>query len=285
MDCPILVTGPTGNVGKEVIKVLLKNNVKIRAAAHDMGKTWQLFKETVEYVPFDFGNPLTYSDALKDIKKVFLIRPSNINDIRSFFFPFIDAMKLNNIEHIVFISLQGADYNPFTPHRIIEDYIHKTGITYTFLRPCAYMQNMNSVHQPSIKEKSELFIPAGTGKTSFIDIRDIAELTHIIFSTEDHKNNDYTITGNVALNYYEVAEILSKVLDRKIVYKNPSPQVFEKRMQEEGKPTEFIKIMKIIYFLTKLHLAGSITYELEKLLNRKPTSFEQYAEDYKEYWL
>ncbi|MEH1794957.1 SDR family oxidoreductase [Nostoc sp.] len=48
--------------------------------------------------------------------------------------PALNAAKLAGVEHIVFVSLLGAERNRFVPHAKIERYIEQLGIPATFLR-------------------------------------------------------------------------------------------------------------------------------------------------------
>lgn len=84
------------------------------------------------------------------------------------------------------------------------------------------MQNVSGIHSVEIREKNEIFIPAGDSKTSFIDAGDIGlSVATVLHEPETYKNAAHTITGADALTYYEVAEILSRVTGRKITYAKP----------------------------------------------------------------
>lgn len=121
-----------------------------------------------------------------------------------------------------FLSLMGIENNKIPPRHKIEKYIEKLEIPYAHVRPGFFMQNLSGVHSVEIREKNEIFIPAGKSKTSFIDAADIGLATAILLhNPEEYKNTAHTITGPEALNYFEVAEILSRVTGRKITYTKP----------------------------------------------------------------
>jgi len=75
------------------------------------------------------------------------------------------------VNHVVYLSTLGAEKNVIIPHHRIEKHIMGTDITYTLLRASFFMQNLLEVHRADIVEHDELFVPAGSGKTSFIDAR------------------------------------------------------------------------------------------------------------------
>lgn len=175
-----LITGATGNVGGELIKLFSCENIEAAAAVTDASKSAYQFPAGIEPREFDFTRRETYADAMQGVFKVFLMRPPAVSNVRRDIFPFLEYCRRGQVEQIVFLSLLGAEKLSFTPHRRIEMEIVRLGIPYTFLRPSFFMQNLSTTHRDEIKTGSEIFVPAGRGKTSFVDARDIAfcEFTH-----------------------------------------------------------------------------------------------------------
>jgi len=284
MSDKILVTGYTGNVGSFVAKQLKEENIAFKAAVRDVHKAQTQYGHDLEFVRFDFEDASTYDEALEGVSKVFLMRPPAVSDTRKYVKPFIDKAKEKGIEHIVFLSLMGIEHNPIPPHYKIEKYILESGISYTFLRPSFFMQNLDTTHRFDIKERDDIFIPAGRSKASFIDTRDIGEAAARVLIEEGHKNKAYTLTGAEALDYTEVANVFTKILDRKIVYTNPSSFKFRKVMVDRGIKKSFANVMIGLYMSTKMGMAKKVTKDLEMLLKRKPRTIEKYVQDYMECW-
>ncbi|MFX0063541.1 MAG: SDR family oxidoreductase [Candidatus Hermodarchaeota archaeon] len=278
----ILVTGATGNVGFEVLKLLKAQNIPLSAAILDTEYNLQKVGVDTPKVILDFYDPTTYQPALENIEKIFLMRPPQIAEVKKYINPFIDQAIKEGIKHIAFLSLMGG--NPFVPHYKIERHIKKRKIPYTFLRASFFMQNMNTTHQPQIKDTNEIFIPAGKGKISFIDVRDIAAVAVKALLEPNHTNKTYNLTGGEALDFYQVSNILSTILERKINYTNPHPREFQARMIKEGYNEELVDVMNKLYFIVKMGKAGKITPDTKELLGREPIKFEQYAKDYAHYW-
>lgn len=85
------------------------------------------------------------------------------------------------------------------------------------------------------KERQRIFITVGKGKTSFVDTRDHAEAVSIALQdTENHLNKKYVITGDEALDFHRVAEIMTEVLGVNIHYTNPSVKEFSAFMLQKG---------------------------------------------------
>ena len=77
---PVLVTGATGNVGREV-------------------------------VAFDFQDPDTFAAAAAGASDVFLLRPPAISKVRLTLHAFVDVAVDQGVGHVVFLSVIGADKN------------------------------------------------------------------------------------------------------------------------------------------------------------------------------
>jgi uncharacterized protein YbjT (DUF2867 family) len=294
----IVVTGATGNVGFEVLKQLVEAGQAVRAAVTDVERAKTLLQEKgvevseVEFVRLEFGNESTYSSTFANTDGLFLMRPPAISDTKRLISPAIDAAKAAGVKRVVFLSLQGAQKNSVVPHYAIERHLEKVSIDYTFLRAAFFMQNLSTTHREDIQKREDIFIPAGKGKTAFIDVRDIAAVAVKALTTLDEdyqalglKNQGVELTGSEALDYKEVAAILSEVLGRKVTYSNPSNRKFGKVWRERGYPLAQILVMEALYTIAKLGLAGRLTDDLERVLGREPITFKKFVEDYKLVWM
>lgn len=281
----ILVTGATGNVGAEVVRLLREQPVKIRAAIRPGGRAPVQPDDRVRVVPFDFGDPATYDSALRDVTKLFLLRPPAISNTKRYVDPVIAAARAAGVRQIVFLSLLGAEKNPIVPHRKIEDALKVSGVPWTLLRPSFFMQNLSTTHRADIQRHRDIFVPAGRGKTSFIDVRDIAAVAAKTLTEPGHDYRAYPLTGSAALDYAQVARIFSEILGRPIVYRQPSIPQFINRMYLRGMPWSFILVMVGIYTTARLGLAGTITNDTATLLGRPSITMRQFVADYRACWV
>jgi uncharacterized protein YbjT (DUF2867 family) len=280
----ILVTGALGNVGAEVVKQLQSRGRAVRAADLDVRHLKSQFGDSVQAVPFDFSKPEMYEGAFRDVKTMFLMRPPRISNVRRYMFPAIDAAKRAGVRHVVFLSLIGIEKATFVPHYKVEQYLKKIGMQTTFLRCSFFMQNLNTTHRQEIREWNEILIPVGRAKTSFIDVRDIGEAAVVTLIDESHAGRNYNLTGSEALNYWDVAAIMSEVLGRQITYRNPNPLHFLFEAMRRGVPPRYALVMLGLYTSTRFGMAELVTDDVERLIGRKPIPFRQYVQDYREVW-
>lgn len=74
-----------------------------------------MFNDRVETVYFDFTNMDTFNKALENVDRVFLIRPPHLGKPEDSY-PFIDAMKFQEIKLVSFLSIMGVEKNTIPPH-------------------------------------------------------------------------------------------------------------------------------------------------------------------------
>ena len=277
----ILVTGATGNVGREVARALAARGAPARAAAFDETDARRVSPEASEIVLFDFTDPSTYQAAFDGVDRLFLMRPPAISNVRRDMQPAIDFAAAAGVRHVVFLSLIGVERNRIVPHAKVEKLLMAAGMGWTMLRCGFFMQNLDTTHRADIVEHGDIFIPAGQGRTAFVDVRDIgAVAARILTEPADHEGQAYALTGSEALTYGEAAAIMTEELGRPITYSDPSPPAFARRMRERGYARGYINVMAAIYLTTRLGMAAAVSPDAADLLGRAPITMQQYVRDY-----
>jgi uncharacterized protein YbjT (DUF2867 family) len=280
----ILVTGATGNVGAPIVKLLHEAGQPVRAAVSSPQSAARLADPAVPWAVFDFNDSQTYPAAFAGVDRLFLMRPPQISDVDRSIKPVIDYATANGMRQIVFLSLIGAEKNKVVPHAGVEKLLMAGPVPYTLLRAGFFMQNLSTTHQLDIVEHDDVFVPAGKGKTAFVDTRDLAAVAAVALTTPGHENKAYPLTGSESLDYGEVAAILSEVLGRPIVYSDPSLPRFAWRMHERGHAWAYVGVMSAIYTTTRLGMAETVHPDLQNLLGRPPITFRQFAKDTADVW-
>ncbi|MEF8825844.1 MAG: SDR family oxidoreductase [Halapricum sp.] len=274
----VLVTGATGTVGSRVLVRLVGRDVTVRAALRNPEDERDALPDGVEAVSFDFEKPETWGVAFEGVDRVLLIRPPAISRVGKSFNPAIEAAERVGVEHVVVLSVLGAENNPLLPHRRIEKHVLGTDLDWTFLRPSFFMQNLSQVHRTEIVEQGEIVVPAGDGTTSFVDAADIAAVAVETLTGDGHAGQAYDVTGPEALSYHEAAATLTDVLDREVTYEEPSLVRFARHSRRLGRDWPFVIVMAGLYTTARLGLAGRVSDDVERLLDRPPTSFREWAE-------
>ncbi|OGT29773.1 MAG: hypothetical protein A3E87_05420 [Gammaproteobacteria bacterium RIFCSPHIGHO2_12_FULL_35_23] len=283
MEQKILVTGVTGTVGSEVIKALLKKGIKVRAGVRSLAKIENTpWKNQVEVVVFDYEQPEVLKNALKNITKLFFVSPPGSYTEKEIAESVLEQSRKQGLKYIVRLSGMGADkHNLFANHQAADNLLLSSKIDYTSLQPNTFMQNFYN-YQTAIKEQDKIIEPAGKGKTSFIDARDIAEVAATILTETGHENKIYELTGGESLDYYQAAKLFSDVLGRTINYKPLSEQEYIKAKEAEGIPAEYSKKFMKFYKMVESDEYAHISPIVEKILGRKPITLKQFIIDYRD---
>lgn len=274
----VLVTGASGNVGTYVIEELLRMGEPVIAGGTDLQKLRNKFSEPVELIKLDFTDRSTFSHALDNVDRVFLMRPPHLGKPEDMY-PFIDAMKVHNIRLVSFLSLMGVEKNTIPPHHKIEKYIEASGIPFAHIRPGFFMQNISGIHSVEIREQNQIFIPAGNSRTSFIDSADIGLAVATVLSRpEEFRNTAHTLTGAESLDYYQAAVILSELTGRQIVYAKPGFLKYRRHyIKKRGLDKAYVNVTLALYLMTRLGTAQAVTREFKQLTGREPRSFREFA--------
>lgn len=277
---PILVTGATGTVGAEVVRQLRERGAPVRLATRHPAPS----VSGAEAVVFDFLEPASWRPAFTGVERLFLVRPPAISDVKRHVNPALDVARECGVRHVVLLSLLGAEKTRVVPHRRIETHLEASGLDWTFLRASFFMQNLTTTHCAEIRDEGVIAVPAGKGRTSFVDARDIAAVAALALTAPGHAHRAWDLTGSEALSYAEVAAILSASLGRPIVYTDPSLLAFVRRMGAQGHPLGFALVTAAIYTTARLGRAGRVTGDVERLLGRPPITVARFARDHAACW-
>jgi uncharacterized protein YbjT (DUF2867 family) len=282
-ESPIVVTGANGNVGTPLVEALAVRDVPTRAAIHGSDAA---FEADVETVAFDFDAFETWGPAFRNARGLFILRPPHISSVEDSINPAIDAAVDQGVEHVVTLSVMGAEGNPFLPHRRIEKHVESLGVAWTHIRPGFYMQNLAGIHDTGIRRHDEIIVPAGDGAANWVDTRDIGELAAVVLAEgAEHGGRVYEPTGPEALDYHEVADILSEVLGRSISYERPGVWRYIQHMRRDTDfELGFILFSCILHTLVRLGRSTRITDDVEAVLGRSPRDVRTFAEDYVDRW-
>jgi uncharacterized protein YbjT (DUF2867 family) len=283
MSEKILVTGSTGRVGGELVKILISNRKTLRLAARSPSAVYK--GQSTEVVEFDYDRPETFAPALSGIDKVFLVARPGDNHSDKAAEPFIDEMIRAKVGLVVNLTAMGVEQDESFMLRILEKNIEKSGIPFVHLRPNWFMQNFNCAPMlTEIRARGALHLPAADAKLSFIDIRDIAAVAYAAFTDERYSGKAYTLTGKEAISYFDVTEKLSRVSGKKIAYIPVSEEMACSGLAKNGVPQELIDRWADFYRKIRRGFCSPVSPDVDMLIGRSPITFDQYVDDYAGAW-
>jgi uncharacterized protein YbjT (DUF2867 family) len=274
----ILILGATGTVGAEAVKSLKAKGISVTAASRDPQKAEAQLG--VPAVAWNFERPELCGQIMQGVDTLFLMSPPGIDKELEYGLQTVKAAKAAGIRKIVKLSAIGVQDQPDSPHRQVELAVEEAGFEWTFLRPSFFMQNCNENFLPSIKYDGGLFLPAGEGRTGFVDARDVGAVAAEALASEAFVGQGLTLTGLEALTYSEVASILGQNIGKTVRYVDIPPEQFKKALLAAGVPERYCDVMNMLFGFVRAGYVATVTDELTKILKRPPTTFAQYARDY-----
>lgn len=276
----ILITGASGNVGKEVLKQISQTGAQVRAAFQSASKATAA-PSGVEIVAVDYNQPETLRAALKGVDRVFLVGPPTAQ-LPALERQATDVIAQTDVRQLVKLSAMGGREAIFPrQHAESEDYIRSSGVPYTFLRPNGFMQNMVNYNAPTINTQNAFYGTEGDGQISQIDVRDVAAVAVKALTEDGHVGKAYTLTGPQALTNTDAAQILSGQLGREIRYVNLPAAQLREALLAAGVPEWNADALLDLQRLYREGKAATVTGDVEQILGRKPISFAQFCGDYR----
>jgi uncharacterized protein YbjT (DUF2867 family) len=276
----ILITGATGNVGMAIRQHFVpSNNQRLYLATREKSPS------NPDELYFDFEDPEESAESLGHIHTLFLLRPPHISDVKTYFAPIIRKAVEKGVEHLLFLSVQGAEDVSFIPHAKIETLIRESGLPYTFFRPSYFMQNLSTTLLDDIKTKNRIFLPAGKAPFLWVDVSDIGKaIAAVLRNTAAHRNQAYTITGTEYFTFGQVAQMLSQTLERKIDYLSPGLLRFFFAKRREGVGVAYIFVLIMLHYLARFQKVPAISPDLPNLTGEAPATLKQFMESNREVW-
>lgn len=281
----VLVTGATGNVGREVVRSLLRRGLGVRAADFDVNRVRATFGETVESVHLDFLDPSTFPDAMNDCDALFLLRPPAIADMKRTLNPLVDAAWARGLTHVVFLSVAGAGKNKLVPHHAVEKHLAEGRINWTVLRPGFFAQNFGDAYRRDLTNDRRVYVPAGRGRVAFVDVRDVADVAALAFADPGpHAGKAYTLTGPRAFTFEEAASLLTEILGEPVRYEPASVLGYLRHLHGFGMPRAQVAIQAILHVGLRYGQAEAVDPTLARLLGREGRALPEYLRDHVSLW-
>src|SRR5207245_102693 len=275
----ILITGASGNIGREVLKQALAVGLNIRATFQSPDIAAKA-PAGLEGVIMDYAKPETIRPALHGVEKIFLVGPP-VRDLPAMEANFIKEVRASGRKHIVKLSALGGRAATFSSgHRDSEENIEVSGLPYTFLRPNGFMQNLVNYSAGTIRSENAFYGCQGDGAVSVIDIRDIAAVAVIILAATGHEGKSYALTGGEALTNSQITEKISRVVGCKIRYIDLPPAEFKKAQLSAGVPEWSADALLDLPRFYRERKARGVSNDDERLTGRKPPNIDKSAPAY-----
>jgi len=279
---PILVTGATGRVGRQLVTQLAAAGHPVRALVRDPAKA-AILPPAVDVVVADLTDPRSLTAAFDATERVFVLAPPPPTpDMEQLEINAFVAAEQAGARHIVYLSNFGAGrfQDPlFAAHGANEWRLRSLALDWTILRPTRFMTEVPFTWH-GILTQATLREPLGGQPLTIIDPHDIAAAAALILTTHGHASRIYELTGQT-LTGAQIAGHLSTVLNRPIGFEDCTEDDFDRDLAEGGVPAPVIEILHEVFRTVR---AGQWydTSTLADLLGRPPRGYADWLRDNRE---
>jgi uncharacterized protein YbjT (DUF2867 family) len=279
----ITVTGGTGTIRGELVRLLSAAGAPTRAVFRDERRTHDL--PGVVWLRADLRDPRVLVPALAGTRRLFLLS-GNQSGFGRMQIEVVRAARDLGVEHVVKLSALGASDHSRSSiareHWEVEQVLQQSPMTWTILRPHAFMQNWLGDVAESIRLEGVIRSPIGDARVPFIDTRDIAAVAaETLLHPEAHAGRRYFLTGGEAVGYADVAAAISRATGQPVAYRPISMEEARAEMEARGVPHDLMDAMLAIYTYQK---AGGPTSQVSdgvrRVLGRPPRSVADFARDH-----
>ncbi|MFJ9343302.1 NAD(P)H-binding protein [Streptomyces sp. NPDC101733] len=217
----ILVTGATGTIGREVIR-LLPPDLQVRIMARDPARV-EGPPANAEVVYGDYGDLRAVAQAMTGVSALFLVT----NQVEEGDGRIIRTARSAGVRHVVKLSAAavadpGAQDLITRWQRANEELLRGSGMTWTLLRPRSFMSNALS-WAASVRTDGVVRALYGSSPNACVAPGDVAEVAVRALTEPGHEGRIHTLTGPEALTAVGQTTELAALLSRPIRFEEATP--------------------------------------------------------------
>ena len=233
----ILVTGATGNVGRNVVEQLIARGADVRAVIRDAAKVD--LSAGVEVVQGDLLDVDSLRAAMSGVSTLFLLNGVVADEFTQALITLNVAREVG-IERIVYLSVIHSDVYVDVPHFAgkfgVERMIEALSLSATVLRPAYFMDNELTVRDV-VTGYGVYPMPIGDKGLAMVDARDVGEIAAIELLRREQASTPLPTTylnlvGPDTLTGADAAAIWSEALGRPVSYAGDDTAGFEQNLRQ-----------------------------------------------------
>jgi uncharacterized protein YbjT (DUF2867 family) len=184
----LLIVGATGTLGRQIARRALDEGYQIRCLVRSPRKAAFLKEWGAELVVGNICEPSTLASAFEGVTA--------------------------KVDRFVFFSILGAENYPNVPlmeiKRCTELFLKESGLNYTILRPCGFMQGLISQFAIPILEGQPVWLTGDSSPIAYMDTQDIAKFAIRALSVPATANRSFPIAGNRAWSGQEIISLCER---------------------------------------------------------------------------
>ena len=215
----LLVVGATGTLGRQIVRRALDEGHDVRCLVRSAQRASFLREWGVELVKGSLTKPDTLPAALAGIDAVIdaaTARPSEsvmevdwqgkVN--------LIEATQAAGVQRFIFISILNSERFPHVPLMKVKHFTEKllaeSGLDYTVLQPCGFLQGLIGQYAIPILEKQSIWVMGEAAPIAYMDTQDIARFAIQALTLPATSRRSFPLAGPRAWGAYEIIRLCER---------------------------------------------------------------------------
>ena len=285
----IVITTPTGQIGRQVLGNVLDSGEQLRVIARDPSQLPAEVRDDLDIVEGSHGDAAVVDKAFAGADAVFWLTPPDPRApsvdaaFAGFTRPAAEAFKRHGVGRVVGVSMLGRG-TPWagragfvTGSLAMDDLIAASGVAYRALTNPYFMED--TVRQAeSIKDQGVFFWPiAGDRKRPAVATRDIAAAaSRLLLDARWSGVEEVPLLGPEDLSFNDMAGIMSQVLGKDVCFQQITFEAYKDRFVRRGVSDAMAQGYTDMAWAKNEGLDNGVQRTPE---NSTPTSFRQWCEE------
>lgn len=285
----ILVTGATGNLGKDVIDFLLAKtsaaNIIALVRDAESEKAKEIKSKGIALRAGEYNDYESLVTAFKGIDKLYFISGNDIVARAQQHENVVKAATASGVSHVVYTSFERKNESADSPiallaegHIKTEKWLMESPMRYTILKHNVYMDMLPMFLGEQLLETGTAYLPAGEGRVAFTLRKDMAEVASIILTTEGHENKVYDITNDQTVSFAEIASAIALASGKPVVYVSPTNEEYMATLTRAGVPGHYVSLFAGFAEAFKQGEFDQTSNAIVNLTGRKPTAVSDFLQ-------
>jgi uncharacterized protein YbjT (DUF2867 family) len=227
----VLVTGATGQIGRQVVSQLRGTGCRIRAMSRN--PLCANLPADVEIVRGDLSAPNTLDACLNGIDSVFLVWSAPLAPAE----PVLERIAAH-ARQIVLLTSPHRTPHPFFQqpnglrviHAGLEQLIEASGLRWTFVRPGPFAINCRNWWAPQLRNGDVVRWFYGDAATAPVHESDVAAVAVGALCDQGHDGREHVLTGPASLTQREQVQIIGDAVGRPLRFEELSRESAREQM-------------------------------------------------------
>ena len=284
----IIVTGATGNFGRQVVIGLLARLPadQVGVSTRDPAKAEDLNQLGVRVRRGDFADPFSLREAFDGAEQVLIVSGTAMgaNGVRQHGNA-IQAAKAAGVKRILYTSHQGkGSASIFVPTR--ENHVPTDALLAECCVPYVSLQNgfyaESALFQlRGLRETGRIVLPQD-GPVNWTARADLAEAAVAVLLDPGLLADGASpaLTGSELLDFSDVARLASDILGKSVERELVGDETYRTMLVKQGMPEIFAGLLLSLFLAARAGEYAALDPTLERLIGHKPTTMRRVLEEF-----